>query len=410
MSSLSEYKVITVTHHNINVNDIGHFFLRKSDSPEASTRAIKEFFGIQEFLYLETCNRVTYLMYSELEMDEAFLETFFSKVNPELEEKTVKNISKFVSTYEGEAALKHVFELASSMDSLVVGEREIFRQYRKAYEFNRSHGFTGDHLRLLDKSIVQTAKEVYHNTKIGEKPLSVVSLAISTLLKSNVNAGAKVLLIGAGETNALVAKFLKKYHFSDIKIYNRSLHNAQELSEEINADSFHIKELENVAGAFDVIFVCTSANDVIIDHKLYKQMLAGDTSQKTIIDLAVPRNVSLEVVEQNDVHHIDIEGLRKLSEENLEFRKLEVLKAKPIIAKNLIAFSNLFIERKIERSLAHVPAEIAAVKSKAINSVYKNRLEDLDTEAQNLVLEMMDYMEKKCVSVPMRLAKKHSEA
>lgn len=406
MPSLSQYQVVTVTHHNLNVNDIGHFYIQGETKAEKSARleVIKAQFGIEECLYLETCNRVTYIMYAEQQIKEN-LTTFFTAVNPNLENETSEKVQNFVSTYAGEKALAHVFELAASMDSLVVGEREIFRQFREAYAWSKEHGHIADNLRLLEKATVRTAKRIYNNTKIGEKPLSVVSLAMNALLKNNVSRAAKVLLVGAGETNSLVAKFLKKYSFENIKIYNRSLHNAAELSQEVSAQAFHMHDLQKVNGDFDIIFVCTSANKAIIDQKLYTAMLAGDTSEKTIIDLAVPRNVALEVVEQNKVNHIDIESLKKLSEANLTFRKAEMEKARPMVQEEIAAFRALYQERQIEKALTHIPSEISAIKEKAINKVYNKRIDELDDKSKALVIEMMDYMEKKCISVPIKLAK-----
>ncbi len=407
MALLTHYKVITVTHHHLNVNEIGHFFLRGESKDEKSEnlRRIQEMYKMSDCMYLETCNRVTFIMYADDFDCHSQLSSFFMAVNPNLEAQTLANIRNFVSVYEGEAAIKHVFELTSSMDSLVVGEREIFRQFREAYEWSREKGHISDNLRLLEKATVRTAKKIYHNTKIGEKPLSVVSLAVSALMKTDVPRHSKVLLVGAGETNALVAKFLKKYEFSDIKIYNRSLHNAAELSEEIGAEAYHIHDLTEVKGKFDIMFVCTSASKAIIDVALYKQMLAGDTSEKVIIDLAVPRNVTAEVVSDFNVRHIDIEDLKKLSEENLEFRKSEMEKARPMIQQEVVVFNQLFNERQIEKAMSHIPSEILAVKQKAIQSVFNKRIDDLDEDAKSLVLEMMDYMEKKCVAVPIKLAK-----
>ena len=287
MSLTSNYKVITVTHHNINVNEIGHFYLNVGDDDRVNKgiSLLKSQFNIQECQYLETCNRVTYILYADLDIDNKFLADFFETINPNLKTETLQSISKFVSVYEGDKAIKHVFELASSMDSLVVGEREIFRQYRNAYSQCKDMGHISDNLRLLENSTVGTAKEVYHSTKIGEKPLSIVSLSMAALLKKQLKPSSKVLLVGAGETNSLVAKFLKKYDFSDIKIYNRSLHNAKELSDEIGATSYNIDKLSQVNGQFDIIIICTSANKVVIDAELYEKMLAGDTNEKVIICL-----------------------------------------------------------------------------------------------------------------------------
>ncbi len=408
MYLLQPYRVVTVTHHNLNVQEIGHFYLRGEGDNRVSEgiQRLKDAFGFEELHYLETCNRVSYIIYGGLDLPSDFLKSFFKVANPDFSAEALETINKFAVVLEADKAIQHVFELASSMDSLVVGEREIFRQYRQAYENCKHLGHIGDKLRLLEKATVKTAKEVYNNTKIGEKPLSVVSLAMQALLKRQHQTSSKVVLVGGGETNALVAKFLKKYQYSDIRIYNRSLNNAQALAQSVGAESFHIQDLKELDGDFDIIFICTSANKVIIDQVLYTDMLNGDEREKVIIDLAVPRNVSQEVVDNNKVHYIDIESLKKLSEANLEFRKQEVEKARPIIANNIKAFRDLVQERQIEHAMSAVPAEIKAVKARALNEVYRDRIDLLDPNGKALLMEMMDYMEKKCVSIPIKLAKK----
>ena len=407
MSLLSGYKVITVTHHKLNVQDLGHFYIQGEGDQRVTEglNSLKQAFEISEIQYLETCNRVSYLFYADRELDTPFLREFFSKINPDLGEDVLSSLEKFVSVHEGEHAIRHIFHLASSMDSLVVGEREIFRQYRTAYDTCRAAGLTGDNLRLWEKATVKTAKEVYNKTRIGEKALSIVSLAIQSLRKHRPLADAKVLLVGAGETNALVGKFLKKYDCKSIKIYNRSLHNAVELAQEVGAESYHMQALAEVGGDFDVLIVCTSANKVVIDHSLYETMLAGDQSKKVVIDLAVPRNVGEDVVSAFPMEYIDIESLKKISENNLAFRKREVDKALPIIEDNVREFADLYRRRQIEKELAHVPQEVRSVKERAMNEVFKDRVASLDPGSQDLISEMMDYMEKKCISIPLKLAK-----
>jgi len=407
MALLDNYKVITVTHHNVNVGDIGNFYIHceNNQTPYEKLRQMAPDFAFTESLYLETCNRVCYILFGEFDLNKAFLGQFFKAINPNLQDKTLESINKYVSVYEGENAINHVYELASSMDSLVVGEREIFRQLRKAFDTCKNASLTGDYLRMLDKSTVTTAKDIYSSTKIGEKSLSIVSLAINSMLAINDSADQRVLLVGAGETNSLVGKFLKKYKFQNTSIYNRSINNASELSKSLNAPSFHLNELESVKGKFDIVIICTSANKVVIDEHLYSTMLNGDTSKKMLIDLAVPRNISAEVVNNFNVDYIDINSLKDLSEENLKFRRKEVEKAKPIIKSHVRSFRNTFQQRHIEKALSIVPKAIKEVKEKAISEVYQKRIETLDDDSKALLLEMMDYMEKKCVSIPIKAAK-----
>ena len=405
MSLISHYKVITVTHHNLDVKDIGNFYIAKQASKFDLLRQVKVDFNIEECLYLETCNRVSFILFGEQIINKEFLKSFFKLVNPNLDAEILNSINKFISIYSGEGALQHIFELASSIDSLVVGEREIFRQFRSSYELCKKEKLTGDYLRLLEKQTVSTAKKVYSSTKIGEKSLSVVALAIQSLLNNNPKKDSRILLIGSGETNSLVGKFLKKYKFENISIYNRSLDNASDLSKMLSCPAYHINELKNVHGAFDIIFICTSANEIVIDVPLYQAMINQNEDQKILIDLAVPRNISQEVVDNFNTTYIDIESLKSISEENLKHRKKEIEKARPIIDEQILEFKNTFQQRHIEKSLSAIPQAISAVKQKAVNEVYGKRIDELDLESKELLLEMMDYMEKKCISVPMALTK-----
>ena len=254
------------------------------------------------------------------------------------------------------------------------------------------------------EEIVVTAKQIYSETKIGERALSIVSLAIRTMLEKIDGNGQKVLLIGSGETNQLVGKFLKKYKFSNIEIYNRTIDNAKTLAETLGASSLHLSQLSE-ARDFDIIIICTSANRVVIDLPLYQKMLSGDQSKKIIIDLAVPRNVGEDVVNYSNVDYIDIQNLKALAEENLAFRKAELSKARPIVQLQLQAFRKKLHLRQFEKAISKLPVELTHVKDRAINVVYKKRINELPAEAQELVVEMMDYMEKKCVASTIKLSR-----
>lgn len=405
MSLVDQYKVITVTHHNLNIDEIGNFYILKDQSNgiDPTIQKLKGQFDIGEIIYLETCNRVSYIFHGNKNIDEDFLSSFFKIVNPRLTSSIIDSINKFVSFYEGESAIKHVFELASSMDSLVVGEREIFGQFRSAYSKAKELEYTGDYMRLLEQATVNTAKQIYSETKIGEKPLSVVSLAFKALMERQPSKDGKVLLVGAGETNMLVGKFLKKYGFNNIEIYNRSLDNASELSNYLQAPAYHLNDLHNVKN-FDILIVCTAANKHIINLPLYKKIVGSDKSSKLVIDLSVPRNVEEDLLDIFNIDYIDIESLKTIAERNLAFRKEELNKAQPIIQARLKVFLKNLQTRQIEKALSHLPNEVKAVKERAIHQVYKKRLSALEPEAQSLVMEMMDYMEKKCISAPIKLS------
>ncbi len=400
---LENYKILTITHRTTNLNKLGKYVMQEASQEKLA--ALKQQFGLEELLYLATCNRVLYFFKSSNTFSVNFQEDFFKFINPALENGSLSCLPEIAEYFDGREALNHLFEVASSMNSLVIGEREILRQLREAYEQSYDWGLTGDSIRLAMKSAIETAKEVYSNTRIGEKPISVVSLAIQKLLASKTSKEARILLVGAGQTNKLVSKFLKKHSFTNVAIFNRTLAKAEGLANLVKGKAYSLDELNSYEGGFDCMIVCTGATKAIVDQKLYTQLLNGDSDEKLVIDLAIPNNVAKEVIDSTNINYIEIEDLRQLASANLSFRKKEVGHGQKIISKNLEIFQTLYQERQIEVAMKEVPSEIKKVKAHAMDHVFKKELENLDEDALELLNRMMTYMEKRCISIPMVAAK-----
>ena len=401
---LNDYKILTVTHKHVRLERIADFVITHQDEVELREKlnGLKSAFQLQELLYVATCNRVIYLYKSNQELKLPFLQSFFQTINPSL---SADYIQRIITAYEGKAAVNHLYEVGASIDSLVVGEREILRQIRESYAQCESWGLTGTGIRLLMKHLVEAAKKVYAKTRIGEKQISVVSLAISKLLDSKLSKSARILLVGAGQTNLLVSKFLIKYEYKNVTVFNRSLPNAQKIAKRFDGAAFLLKELPAYHEGFDCMIVCTGATEAVITDALYQNLIAGDTTEKLIVDLSVPNNVARKVVQNYNIRYIEIEDLKQLASENLSFRKQEIGKAKLILQKQISDFQKVFQQRQITKALKNVPSEIKAIREKAVNEVFRKDLETMDEDTKALFLKMMTYMEKKCISIPMKAAK-----
>ena len=203
-----------------------------------------------------------------------------------------------------------------------------------------------------------------------------------------------------------MSNFLKKYKFKDIAVFNRTLEKAEELADRLNGDAFTLDGLQRFEKGFDIMIVCTGSTAKFIDGTTYAQLLQGEKNQKIIVDLSVPSNIDENVFAHNDIHHIAIDSLKKLAADNLDFRKKEISKVKEILADRVVEFKEVYRQREIEIDHNHIPTEIKAIKEKAINVVYKKQLENVDPETRSLIEEMMTYMEKKCIAVPIKKAKK----
>lgn len=404
---LERLKILTVTHKRTNLNEIGDYVLKTASQEELCQRLqkLKQQLRLEELMYLSTCNRVMYCLVTDHVMDTAFAGHFFQKINPELSLEQLENIDDKVHLLEGEEALAHLFDVAASIDSLVIGERQILRQLREAYEACREWELTGDFIRLLIQQAIQAAKEVYAKTRIGEKPVSVVSLAIQQLMRTHLPKDARILLVGAGQTNNLVAKFLVKHDFKRITVFNRTMARAEEVAALVEGKAYLLSDLEDYREGFDAMVVCTGATEAIMTPKLYGKLLNGETGNKIVIDLAIPNNVDRLVIEQFPVHYIEIEGLRNLAKENLAFREQEIVRAHQFINKHLREFPSLLKQRQLELALREVPSAIKAVKRKAVEEVFRKEVEVLDENTRELLDRMLTYMEKKCIGIPMKAAR-----
>lgn len=406
---LDGYHILTLTHRHASLETIGKAIVRSDETHDPSTtlHQLKEHFGWAELLYLATCNRVMYLFYApEIQTSGLELQTeLLYFIRPEHSDNQIDEIAPCMQMLHGADAIRHLMEVAASMDSLVVGEREIIRQLREAWDRSHAWGLTGDHLRLLTRFTIETAKEVYTQTGIGQKALSIVALAFGQMQRAGLPLDARILLVGAGQTNALFAKFLLKHGYRRVTVFNRTEAKARSLAADFEGQGLPLDALPYYSEGFDVLVVCTGATEPVVTPELYRSLLAGETDRKIVIDLSVPNNVDRRVTEQFFTQYIEIENLREVAQANLAHRERERGKAEGHIARRILAFRELWHERQVERSLAHVPDEVRAVKERAIQSVYAKEFAQLDPAAQDLVLRMMGYMEKKCVAIPMKAVK-----
>lgn len=407
--ALQFLKTIAFTHRNTPVKELQRFFLHDENKKERLA-FIKFSTDIIEIMYLATCNRIEFIFATHLACDSRFLTRFFQNFRQDWTEDEVDFAVKHAEVFEGEDALRHLYRVASSLDSLVVGEREIITQVRKAYDSCYADGLTGDLIRIVVKSTITTAKKIYTETKIANNPVSVVSLAERKLREKRPNVNSRILLVGSGETNANIAKYLIKQGYKSFAIFNRTLENAQKLaniisSVNVNVSVHSLSELETYSKGFDILISCTGSAEVVINSRVYSSLLQGDQSEKLIVDLALPADVHSDIPNNFPVALIDISELKTVAESNLLERKSEFVAAEELIKESVDEFRHLHRTRTLELKMREVPEKIREIKDKAVNDVFARELGEMDPKSRELLGKILDYMEKKCISVPMIMAK-----
>jgi glutamyl-tRNA reductase len=402
---LKYLKVIAFTHKFIDLKELGCLVLCE-EAIDSRLELLKSAYDIPEIFYLATCNRVEFVFTAEEKLDKSFVKSFLQTLHADsLSEIQLENITANCELFEQEEALNHLMRVSSSLESLVVGEKEILAQVRKSYENCRSKQFTGDYLRMIMNTVVKTAKEVYTFTNISKNPISVVSLAYRRLRDLQVCSKSRILIIGAGETNQNIAKYLKKHTYTNFSVFNRTLSKAQDLANELGGFAYPLEDLKTFDKGFDVIITCTSATEPIINKEIYTQLLAGETTSKVIVDLALPGDVAPDVVKNNNIQYIEINSLKEIANANLQERYQELIKGEAIIADNIVQFRPVMQQRRVELAMKEVPIRIKEIKERALNSVFANEIEGLDENSRQVLEKIITYMEKKYISVPMVMAK-----
>jgi glutamyl-tRNA reductase len=401
---LDQFHIIAFTHRNLELNDIGQLHieeLKQEERLQTLAAALK----LDELMFLSTCNRVEFIFCTKREVDFNFVMKFFETLYPEFTREQIGHFAHRGDQFKGIGAVEHMLSVASSIDSMVVGEREIITQVRNSFEASKKMKLTGDFIRLVLRHTIETAKRVYTETSIATKPVSVVSLAYHKLRDMNIPLDARILIIGAGVTNTNMSKFLRKHGFKKFTVYNRTLSKAENLAKDLHGEAFSLTELDNHSNGFDVIITCTGSEGHIITPDTYSKLLKEDNDRKVVIDLALPQDLHPEIVENNPITHISIDVLQKISNENLKERSKEIQHVEEIISEALFDFKHIQKMRSVEIAMRDVPQKVKEIKSTAMNEVFKNDLAELDDHSREVLEKVIEYMEKKYMSVPMIMAK-----
>lgn len=401
---METFKVIAFTHKNLPLELIGLLHL-SHDQQKVQLKNLQNHFQFEELLFLSTCNRVELFLKTHLHLSQDLIHEICIQLNHSISPENSLLLSERAEVFHSEAAVAHMHRVTSSLDSLVVGEREIITQVRKAYDFCNELGLTGDFMRLLVKQTIETAKQIYTDTNIAKNPVSVASLAYRQLRQLGIKNEARIIFVGSGETNTILANYFQKHKFANFTVFNRTLSNAATLASKLGGRAYDLNELHKFNEGFDVLVVCTSSSKTVITEEIYQTLNGESTSKKVIIDLGVPANVHTGVANKSNITYIDINSLKKQAEENLQLRKNEIVRCEAIIAERAAEFQSLYAERKVELAFGEIPKQVKAIKDFALNEVFAKDINALDLQSKEVLEKVVGYMEKKYNAMAIKTAK-----
>jgi len=291
---------------------------------------------IKEGLILSTCNRTE--IFGIPSTDETSHESFQNLL---LNFKQSQNITeKHFQQFVSRDAIKHLFSVATGIDSLLVGDNQVFKQVKDSFQISEESNFTGYIMHRVFDATIRTGKRAISETKISDGAVTVSYAAVQLTEKIFSNLSKKsALVIGAGETGEIAAKHLSEKGIGSLAVTNRTQEKADKLSQKLNAKVIPFTEFKDSIYKFDIIISATASPEIIIRKDDVKNALKKRSNNPMILmDIAVPRDIDPETKKIDYVFYHDLDSLNIIVDQNLSKRKSEIPKVEKIIEEELDNF------------------------------------------------------------------------
>lgn len=354
--------------------------------------------GVREGVILSTCNRleVYTLVDDPVTAAQAIVE-FLGRST----ETSPADFFRHLYFYKNKAAVKHLFNVAVGLDSLVIGEPQILGQITTAYEAALAQGAARTVMSALFRAAIHTGKRARTETAIGVNPASVSSVA-ANLAESLLGdlASRQVLLIGAGEMGMVAVKSLTQRGAKYITVVNRTYDKAAQLAQEWGGRAINFQRLPEAMKMADIIITSTGAPHIILNQEHLQSAMAQRPDQSMfIIDIAVPRDVATDVKAIPNVHLYDIDDLQQQVEDNVRERVLEIPQVEQIVAEELAQFLRWLSSLDVVSTITDLRHQMETLRQKELTRLF-NRL-DLDERTEQLVATMTHRLVNKILHQPM---------
>jgi glutamyl-tRNA reductase len=300
-----------------------------------------------------------------------------------------------------EAAIAHLFRVAASLDSLVVGEAQVMAQLKDAYEAARAEGCTGAVFNRLFRQALEVGKRVRTETTIGRRPVSVSSVAVDLARQELGTLDDRVVLVlGAGETGELTVKHLKAQGAGAVVVANRTLAAAQAVAARCDGRAACLDALDAELLGADIVISSTSAPGFLVDRdRLASVMRARRRRPMFLIDIAVPRNLDPGIGRLEDCCLYDIDDLRGVVAANRYEREREVVQADRIVAEEVVRMSDWLAGLEVVPTIARLRGAVDAVRDAELARL-ESRLAGLTPELRAEVEQLTAAVVNKILHVP----------
>ncbi|MDD5400034.1 MAG: glutamyl-tRNA reductase [Sulfurimonas sp.] len=367
------YLNISFSHKNSTLEVREKLSYKDDDALRACLAKLNSGEAINESVLISTCNRMEVLCSCS---DIALATQHIFEMLAARSGISIEELEGRADIYDDSSAIHHLFSVASSLDSMVIGETQIAGQLRDAFRFSYDNGFCGQKLARAMHNAFKCAAKVRNATDISSKPVSIASVAVAKL-KSVLDSveGKKALVIGVGEMSEITAKHLAS-NGADVYIMNRTKYKAQKLADECGVKVLDFSELPNAVNEFEILFTATSAPEPIVTDEIIKQC----DFERYWFDLALPRDINYHKGEKINLYVID--DLKNIVDENMSLREDGARKAHGIIGRSTVEFFEWLDTLNIEPMIKEIYQKAYEAAKVESDRVIKNGYIPKEYEAQ----------------------------
>ena len=353
------------------------------DGMEKALSQVKSLLSLKENMILSTCNRVEmYAAARETEKAILDLKDFLSRYH----DLSLKEFEKNLYLFIGEEAVKHIFRVASSLDSMVVGEPQILGQIKSAYNIAAEAQTSGLILHRLLHRAFHVAKRVRTETKIGNSAVSVSFVAVELAKKIfGTLEKRSVLLIGAGEMCELAAQYLVSGGIEKVLVTNRTYERAVTLAHEFRGEPIPFEEVHQGLRMVDIVISATNSPQYLLHHEEVAKVIK-ERKQKPIffIDIADPRDIEPKVGDIENVYLYNIDDLQKVANDNIQDREKEAQKAEAIVQDEVVKFVNWYHSLEVTPTIVALRKKFEEIRNKELAKTLSIHPTLSDKEKQSL--------------------------
>ncbi len=332
-----------------------------SESIPAALDSLRRLSQVREAALLSTCNRTE--IYTVVDDGGHAVANWLARQPAELDD-----LHAYLYRHADAEAVRHLFRVATGLDSLVLGEPQILGQVKDAWASARAAGSLGTQLDSLFQHTFTTAKRARTDTRIGANPVSVASAAVRLAQESFARVeDSTVLLIGAGDTIELAARHLVQARVKRLLIANRTLAHAQDLASRHGGVALPLDELDRHLGEADIVLSATAARDTVLHRNQVEAALSQRKHRPMLLlDLAVPRDIDPEVASLSDVYLYTVDDLERSIEDNRRGRREAAAEAEAIVEVQVARFMESLLARSRTAPLKQLRAHGDAAKLDAL--------------------------------------------